>query len=205
MRALSRNGPLVGILVDHERRLAAAAEAAGVLAGLGVPHEVVLACAAATPHRVSEYALRAEERGIRVLIAIGHADLGRALAVHTLLPVVAVPPARGGLAGLGALLAALAGPEGFPLATVAGGAPAALLAARVLAVGDPGLRRRLAELRIRLAERVHEANRRLQAARRAGPAPEPAAAAHWEVAREPAADAGAAAGGEGGREEWDPA
>jgi len=56
-------------------------------------------------------------------------------------------------------------PKGVPVATVAigawGAANAAILAAQILAVGDPALRGRLAAYRQRLAAEVDERARRV--------------------------------------------
>jgi len=56
-------------------------------------------------------------------------------------------------------------PKGVPVATVAigawGAANAGILAAQILAVGDPPLRRRLAVYRERLAGEVEERARRV--------------------------------------------
>jgi phosphoribosylcarboxyaminoimidazole (NCAIR) mutase len=56
-------------------------------------------------------------------------------------------------------------PSGVPVATVAigtwGAANAAILAAQILAVGDPALRERLVAYRKRLGEEVEERARRV--------------------------------------------
>lgn len=126
-------------------------QVAAALARLGVASERLLACPRATPQRVADFAALAEERGLRVLVAVGDAHLAAALAARTLLPVVAVgvdgpPPA---------------GPAGaYPVAAAADGRAAAVLAAQILAGQHPAVRRRLARLRRRLASRLQAAHRR---------------------------------------------
>src|SRR6185503_12486881 len=89
----------------------------------------------------------AEARGIRVFIAIAGlaAHLPGVVASQTTRPVIGVPMAGGVSDGLDALLAIVQMPKGVPVATVGvgNGENAALLAASILAVGDPELRGRL--------------------------------------------------------------
>ncbi|MFH1681899.1 MAG: 5-(carboxyamino)imidazole ribonucleotide mutase [Candidatus Eisenbacteria bacterium] len=133
------------------------ADAAGaVLDRLGIAHEVVVASAHRDPERVRRYAAGAERRGIRVIIAVAGlaAALPGVVASHTALPVVGVPVPAGPLAGVDALLSMVQLPLGVPVGTVAlgetGGKNGALLAARILALGDSALRRRLLRYRASL-------------------------------------------------------
>lgn len=127
-------------------------QVAAALARLGVASERLLACPRATPQRVADFAALAEERGLRVLVAVGDAHLAAALAARTLLPVVAVAGADG---------PPPAGPAGaYPVAAAAGSRAAAVLAAQILALQHPAVRRRLARLRRRLAARLQAAHRR---------------------------------------------
>jgi len=72
-------------------------------------------------------------------------------------------PLNVSLNGLDSLLAIVQMPAGVPVATVGiGGAEnAGILAAQILAVGDPALRGRLAAYRQRLAAEVDERARRV--------------------------------------------
>jgi phosphoribosylaminoimidazole carboxylase PurE protein len=76
-----------------------------------------------------------------------------------------VPIQSKALNGLDSLLSIVQMPKGVPVATVAigawGAANAGILAAQILAVGDPALRRRLAAYRQRLADEVEERARRV--------------------------------------------
>jgi 5-(carboxyamino)imidazole ribonucleotide mutase len=78
------------------------------------------------------------------------------LAAKTLLPVIGVPVPGGHLNGLDALLSIVQMPRGIPVATVAIGnaTNAALLAAQILALGDPALTERLGDRRRRQADDV---------------------------------------------------
>ncbi len=102
-----------------------------------------------TPDEAADAVRNAEKEGFRVVIAFAgmSAALAGVSAAHTLLPVIGVPCASGTLGGVDAALSVLQMPPGTPVAAVAvnGSRNAALLAARVLALGDSELRKRLAK------------------------------------------------------------
>jgi phosphoribosylaminoimidazole carboxylase PurE protein len=85
------------------------------------------------------------------------------LAACTTLPVIGVPVGRPPLDGMDALLSIVQMPTGVPVATVAIGASAnaAILAARILALGDPALAERVAAQREAQAEKARTADRSL--------------------------------------------
>jgi 5-(carboxyamino)imidazole ribonucleotide mutase len=134
--------------------------AAATLERFGVESEMEAMSAHRSPERVREYANRAEDRGLQVLIAgAGRAaHLAGVVAAHTTLPVIGVPVVATPLAGLDALLSIVQMPAGVPVATVAvGGARnAGLLAVRILAAGDPALTTRLEHFREALAATVRD-------------------------------------------------
>jgi len=103
------------------------------------------------PELLSRWVASADERGIRVVIAIAGlaAHLPGVVASQTTLPVIGVPMPGGVADGLDALLAIVQMPKGVPVATVGvgNGENAGLLAAAILAVGDSGLRERIAARR----------------------------------------------------------
>jgi 5-(carboxyamino)imidazole ribonucleotide mutase len=161
-------GPVrVGIVLGSDSDLDVMLETVRVLDDLGVGSEVVVTSAHRTPRRTDEYARSAEGRGLGVLIAAagGAAALPGVLAALTPLPVIGVPIAATPLGGMDALLSMVQMPRGVPVATVAigrwGAANAAILAAQILAAGDPALRDRLAAYRRRLADEVEERARRV--------------------------------------------
>ena len=124
--------------------------AAASLDALGVASEFFVVSAHRTPDRLYEYASTAAERGVKVIVAGagGAAHLPGMLAAKTWLPVIGVPVKSSALQGLDSLLSIVQMPRGVPVATVAidGGANAGLLAARILALGDPALAARLQAL-----------------------------------------------------------
>ncbi|MCP4545375.1 MAG: hypothetical protein GY835_02775 [bacterium] len=84
-----------------------------------------------------------------IIAAAGLASHLAGAATRSLLPVIDIPVAVGTVNGLVALLSPVQMPPGVPVAIVGvdghGAVNAVLLAARVLVLGDPGLRELLAE------------------------------------------------------------
>ena len=96
-----------------------------------------------TPEQAAAFVREATAGGTKVFIcgAGGAAHLAGAVAAHTTRPVIGVPIASGSLQGFDSLLSTVMMPPGMPVATVAvGGAEnAGLLAAQIIALGDPAL------------------------------------------------------------------
>ena len=94
------------------------------------------------PEGVAEYSKTAASRGIRVLIAGAGmaAALPGVVAAYSDLPVIGVPltSSKSVMGGLDAILSIVQMPPGVPVACVSvnGGRNAAVLAARILALGD---------------------------------------------------------------------
>jgi len=139
--------PEVGIIMGSDSDLPVMAEAAAVLASLGVAVETTIVSAHRTPGRLVEYAVSARGRGLKVIVAGagGAAHLPGMVASHTVLPVIGVPIQTKAFQGLDSLLSIVQMPAGIPVATVAvgGGKNAGLLAARILAASDETLADRL--------------------------------------------------------------
>ena len=137
------------------------------LSDFGIESEGVVCSAHRTPDRAAQLARTAAERGFGCVIAAAGlaAHLPGVLAAFTPLPVIGVPVKTGALDGLDALLAIVQMPPGVPVATVAidGAVNAAVLAAQILATGDPALGARVADYKSGLARSVDERDRRLQA------------------------------------------
>ena len=148
----------VGIVVGSRSDIAAADKAAAVLDELGVPSEIRVISAHRAPELLSRFIASADDREIRVFIAIAGlaAHLPGVVASQSTLPVIGVPMPGGVSDGLDALLAIVQMPKGVPVATVGvgNGENAGLLAAAILAVADPDLGRRLAARRAAQAEAI---------------------------------------------------
>jgi 5-(carboxyamino)imidazole ribonucleotide mutase len=142
-----RNPPRVGIVGGSRSDFPTLEKAQALLDELGVSNELRVVSAHRTPDWLFRYAETAAGRGIEVIIAGagGAAHLPGMTASKTLLPVVGVPIPTQHLGGLDSLLSIVQMPRGVPVATVAIGNAenAALLAAEILALGDPEVRARV--------------------------------------------------------------
>lgn len=138
----------MGVIMGSDSDWPVMRAAAEALGEFDVPHEVSVVSAHRTPQRMLDYANSAAERGLRVIIAGagGAAHLPGMVAAATVLPVIGVPVPLKYLDGLDSLLSIVQMPAGVPVATVSvGGARnAGLLAVRMLAATDAGLRERMA-------------------------------------------------------------
>ena len=148
----------VGIIMGSDSDLPVVKKATDTLAALGVPYEVHVYSAHRTPEAARDFAVGAREAGFGVIIAAAGmaAHLAGALAANTTLPVIGIPCKSSVLDGIDALLSTVQMPTGIPVATVAinGGANAALLAAQIIALGEPELADKLDAKRRADAEAV---------------------------------------------------
>ena len=143
--------PVVGVVGGSRSDFPVLEKAKTLLDQLGIPAELRVVSAHRTPDLLFRYAETAAARGLRVIVAGagGAAHLPGMLAAKTQLPVIGVPIPTEHLGGLDSLLSIVQMPRGIPVATVAIGNAenAALLAAAILALSDPGIAARLAAYR----------------------------------------------------------
>ena len=165
--------PLVSIVMGSDSDLEIMREAAKALEDFGIPYEIDVTSAHRSPARTSEFARGAAARGIRIIIAGagGAAHLAGVVAAESTLPVIGVPIPSSPLQGLDSLLATVQMPAGIPVATVAigkaGATNAGVLAAQILALSDPGLAKKMAEHKLKLAAGVEEKSRKLKSVAKA--------------------------------------
>ena len=116
---------------------------------IGVPFETKIVSAHRTPKRMYDYALKAEQNNIGVIIAGagGSAHLPGMISALTSLPVLGVPIESKRLKGLDSLLSIAQMPKGIPVGTLAigedGAINAALLAASIIANQNASIKRKL--------------------------------------------------------------
>lgn len=138
---------------------------AETLAELDIPYDLHVLSAHRTPTRMLAFAESAESQGYQAIVAGagGAAHLPGMLASATLLPVIGVPVQSHALSGWDSLLSIVQMPGGVPVATMAigksGAVNAALLVARMLAVQNPDVGRRLIEYRKAMQDQVLEQER----------------------------------------------
>jgi 5-(carboxyamino)imidazole ribonucleotide mutase len=139
--------PLVGVVMGSDSDWPVMEASVAALTEFGVPWEADVVSAHRMPREMISYGSEAAGRGLRVIIAGagGAAHLPGMLAAVTPLPVIGVPVPLAHLDGMDSLLSVVQMPAGVPVATVAvGGARnAGLLAVRILAAADEGLRARM--------------------------------------------------------------
>lgn len=120
-----------------------------ILEKFGIESELRVISAHRTPYKAVEFAEKAEEKGIEVIIALAGkaAHLAGVLAGVTTLPVIGVPIKSSTMDGLDSLLSTVQMPKGVPVATVAinGGENAGLLAVQILSLKYPELKEKLKE------------------------------------------------------------
>ena len=157
----------VGVIMGSDSDWPVMQDAAVALAEFDVPYEVSVVSAHRTPRRMLDYASTAADRGLKVIIAGagGAAHLPGMVAAATVLPVIGVPVPLKYLDGMDSLLSIVQMPAGVPVATVSvGGARnAGLLAVRMLAAHDAGLRARMADFQQALERLVLEKDQALRA------------------------------------------
>ena len=150
---MSNEQVLVGLIMGSQSDWETMQNAAETLSALAIPHEIKVVSAHRTPDLMFEYADSAIERGLEVIIAGagGAAHLPGMVAAKTTLPVLGVPVQSKALSGMDSLLSIAQMPAGIPVATLAignaGATNAALLAASILGIKYPQIRRALEEFR----------------------------------------------------------
>jgi 5-(carboxyamino)imidazole ribonucleotide mutase len=154
--------PLVALIMGSQSDWQTLGAAQQILDEFAVPHEARIVSAHRTPHRLYDYATKAETRGLKVIIAGagGAAHLPGMTASMTRLPVLGVPIETPALKGMDSLLSIVQMPGGVPVATFAigesGAKNAALHAIAILSLSDAELARRLDSWRRRQTENVAE-------------------------------------------------
>ncbi len=157
----------VALLSEDAQDLQLMEQGAEILIRFSVPYDLRHISAHLTPQRLHDYAVKAQQDGIAVIItaARGAAHLAGAVASLTTLPVIGVP-LESSLCGMDSLLATVQMPAGIPVATVAIGLAgiknACFLAVQILALSDPVLQRQLIDYRRHLRDEVVEKGERLR-------------------------------------------
>ena len=156
----------VGIVMGSDSDMPVMAKAADILEELGISYEMRIISAHREPDVFFEYAKTAEEKGFKVIIA------GAGMAAHLPgmcaaifpMPVIGIPMHTASLGGRDSLYSIVQMPSGLPVATVAinGGANAGILAAKILAVSDGELLKRLKDYSNSLKESVQAKDEKLQ-------------------------------------------
>ena len=157
----------VGIVMGSDSDMPVMSKAADILEQFGIDYEMRIISAHREPDIFYEYAKGAKSAGMKVIIAGAGmaAHLPGMLAAIFPLPVIGVPMHTTSLGGRDSLYSIVQMPPGIPVATVAigGGANAALLAVRMLAISDPALLDKLLKYSEDMKEGVVAKDRKLAA------------------------------------------
>ena len=153
--------PQVGIIMGSDSDLNVMQAAADILKQFNIPHEVTVVSAHRTPLRMVEYAQKAKERGLKVIIAGagGAAHLPGMVASITALPVIGVPiKSSNSIDGWDSVLSILQMPNGVPVATVAlnSAKNAGILAAEIIGSADETIYNKVADYKKSLNNEVIE-------------------------------------------------
>jgi phosphoribosylaminoimidazole carboxylase PurE protein len=160
--------PLVSIVMGSDSDLEIMREAGKALDDFGIAYEIDVTSAHRSPDRSAEFAKKAAERGIKVIIAGagGAAHLAGVIAAHTILPVIGVPIPSTSLNGMDSLLSTVQMPAGIPVATVAIGKPGAtnagILAAQMIGLSDESIAKKMHAHKEKLARGVEEKSRKIR-------------------------------------------
>lgn len=157
---------MVSIIMGSTSDLPVLRKAADFLEAMQVPFELQALSAHRTPRQVEEFATKAADRGVKVIIAAAGmaAALPGVIAALTPLPVIGLP-IDSTLEGKDALLSIVMMPPGIPVATVGinAGLNAAVLAVRILALSDADLAARYSRWCADLSKKIVKANEDLAA------------------------------------------
>jgi phosphoribosylaminoimidazole carboxylase, PurE protein len=141
------------LILGSKSDLPVAEKALTILDRFGIGREIMVASAHRTPDRV-EKLVKGSDADIFIAIAGLSAALPGTVAAFTCKPVIGVPVS--GNLNLDALLSVVQMPPGIPVAAVGldRGDNAAILAAEILAISDPDIRKKLTDYRKEMAEKV---------------------------------------------------
>ena len=142
-------------------------DAVKFLKEIGIACDYYALSAHRTPELVMEFASKAKERGVKVIIAGagGAAHLPGVVAAFTAIPVIGVPiKSSNSIDGWDSILSILQMPAGIPVATIAlnNARNAAILAAQMIATGDDKLYAKLLDFKAEMKKKVVRANEELQ-------------------------------------------
>lgn len=141
--------PEVAVIMGSDSDLPVMSEAAKVFEEFGISYHVDIVSAHRTPDWMHKFAKQAESKGFKIIIAGagGSAHLAGMVSGLTTLPVIGVPIMTSKLDGLDSLLSMGMMPPGVPtdIAPINGAKNAALQAARILALSNPDLRKKVKE------------------------------------------------------------
>jgi len=165
----SKKSP-VAILMGSDSDLPTMQGCVDQLKAFGIDPIVRILSAHRTPMQSAEFAEKAKDNGVKIIIAAAGmaAHLAGAMAAHTTLPIIGVPmQAAEGPNGLDALLSTVQMPPGMPVGTMAigkaGAKNAAVYAVQILALSDETLAKKFEKFRKDQTDKVLQKDAELNA------------------------------------------
>ncbi|MBR1770208.1 MAG: 5-(carboxyamino)imidazole ribonucleotide mutase [Bacteroidales bacterium] len=153
--------PLVSIIMGSTSDYSIMEKTAKFLDEWEIPFEINALSAHRTPKQVSEFAEKAEQRGIKVIIAAAGmaAALPGAIAAETVLPVIGVP-VKSSFEGMDSVLSILQMPPAVPVAAMAvnGALNAGIMAMEILALSNDNIKEKMHQYKQSLKEKIVKAN-----------------------------------------------
>ncbi len=150
----------VGIVMGSDSDMPIMAQAAEILEKFGIDYEMTIISAHREPDIFFDWAKAAEGKGFKVIIAGAGkaAHLPGMCAALFPMPVIGIPMKTSDLGGVDSLYSIVQMPSGIPVATVAinGGKNAGILAAKILAVSDEDLLKKLKEYSENMKKEVEQ-------------------------------------------------
>ncbi|MDR0675526.1 MAG: 5-(carboxyamino)imidazole ribonucleotide mutase [Elusimicrobiota bacterium] len=165
---ITKNSPLVGIVIGSDSDLKIMQNTAKKLDELGINYEITISSAHRTLEKTLDFVRSSEKRGIELFIvgAGMAAHLAGIIAGQTILPVIGIPMSGGDLNGIDALYSTVQMPSGIPVATLTignvGATNAAILATQILSLKYPELKVKLKNLKEDMKKQVFEKDIKLQ-------------------------------------------
>ncbi|MFC1566834.1 5-(carboxyamino)imidazole ribonucleotide mutase [bacterium] len=165
---MTKQKPIVGIIMGSDSDLATMSETAAMLDSLHIPHEMRIASAHRALPLVLEYARTAEKHGIEVIIvgAGMAAHLAGVIAAEVTLPVIGIPMETKALSGMDSLYSIVQMPSGVPVGTVsigkAGAINAAIYAAQILGIKYPAISQKLKDVKQKMHDDIITKDGRLK-------------------------------------------
>lgn len=157
----------VAIIMGSKSDFKVMNEAIIILKSFKIPVEYDIVSAHRTPKKMVDYAINAEKKGIKVIIAGagGSAHLPGMVASITSIPVIGVPiKSINSIDGWDSILSILQMPGGVPVATVAlnGAKNAGILAAQIIGTSDSKINKKIKDYKKGLEDKVIESSKALK-------------------------------------------
>ncbi len=158
---------LVSIIMGSDSDMEIMNQAAEMLDIFGISYEIDIVSAHRTPDKMFDFASKAHERGIKVIIAGagGAAHLPGMVAAISPLPIIGVPvKSSNSIDGWDSVLSILQMPDGVPVATVAlnGAKNAGILAAQIISSYDKKILEKIISYKKNLNSQVVEKSNKIK-------------------------------------------